>query len=100
TETPRIGGRTQPGRTAVDENLPGIGMMRAAEDAHQRGLARSVLPEQYVNRPGFNRQRDAIESTDARECLGDPAHLEERRHDAGNYSEAFDILPQPMDVQQ
>ena len=79
-ETPRIGRRLQPDRAAVDENLAGVGMLRAAQDAHQRGLAGAVLPEQHVHLAGVDRQRHVVERADSGERLGDPAHVEQGRH--------------------
>jgi hypothetical protein len=49
-------------------------MLRSAQDAHQRGLARPFCPSS-VHRPGFDRQRHVIERADSGERLGNPTHF-------------------------
>ena len=49
------------------------------QDVHQRALAGAVLAEQGVDLAGPDRQVDAVVGDDARESLGDAAHLQGRR---------------------
>ena len=76
----RVGRRVQPYRRAVEDDLPFVRMVRAAEHAHQRRLAGAVLSEQEVHLARMNRERDAVERANAGKALGDAAHLEQRRH--------------------
>ena len=48
----------------------------AAQDLHQRGLARAVLAEQHVNLARRDLEVDAVEGDHAREGLADPASCE------------------------
>jgi len=84
-ETTRVSGGTQPRGLSVDEDLTCVGMMRAAQDAHQRRLARSVLTEQHVHGAGVDHQRHILERADPRKRFGDSAHLEKGRHRAKLY---------------
>ena len=59
---------------AVDLDRPRIPRHRAAQDLHQRRLARAVLAEQYVNFSLPNVEIDAVERDDAGERFADAGH--------------------------
>jgi hypothetical protein len=65
-----------------------IWMVRTAEDFDERGLPRSVLPEQNMDLSGIYGHRHVLERADSGERLGDSTHLENRRHDGENYTES------------
>ncbi len=76
----RSAGAAQPDRRAVHLDGALVGLEEPVEDVHQRGLARTVLPEQPMDLPPLDHQIDAVVGSDAREALRDPGHPEERRH--------------------
>ena len=61
----------------VDLAVVGAGRVHARQDLHQGGLAGAVLPADRVDLAAANRHRDVRERLDARELLGDVAHLED-----------------------
>src|SRR5438552_10244077 len=89
-EPSRVRRRFQPHRLAIEQDLARVGTLRAAEDAHQRRLPRAVLSEKEMDVARVHRKRDVVERADAREALGDSAHLEERRQGSGI------IMPRPL----
>ena len=58
-------------RLALHPNLPGVSLVEAVEDAHQRGLARAVLPDDAVDRPGLHRQVDVAVGLHGTKVLAD-----------------------------
>ena len=69
-------------RLPVEQDLAVVAAMRidAAEDLHQRRLARPVLPADRVDGTGLHRQIHLGERLDPREFHGDSPHLEQGRH--------------------
>ena len=57
-------------------NLAGVGPMDAAEDLHQRRLARAVLADEPDDLAGRHVEVHAIERDDAGKSLGDRRHLQ------------------------
>jgi hypothetical protein len=55
---------------ALDEDAPLVGLVDAAQDLHQRRLARAVLAEQRVHLAPADREVDARERLHARKALG------------------------------
>jgi hypothetical protein len=79
---PRLDGvarRAERDRLAVEQDLPGVRLVEAVEDVHQRRLAGAVLAQQRVDLALLNVERDVVVGNDAREHLADPSHLENRR---------------------
>ena len=56
---------------AAELDRPGVGLVDADEDLHQRRLARAVLAHQRVDGAGRDFEVDVVERLDARERLGD-----------------------------
>ena len=56
----------------------------AEQDLHQGALAGAVLAKQADDRPGRNGQVDADIGVHGTVGLGDPAHLQQSRHDVPN----------------
>src|SRR5206468_3640903 len=69
---------------AVQEDLPGVGLVEPVEDVHQRRLAGAVLAEERMHLAGGELEGDMVVGDDARELLGDPAQLQDEvlRHRA------------------
>ncbi len=63
---------------AVEEDLAGVGAHGAAEDLHQRRLARAVLAKNDVHFAGAHLQAGVVQGARAGIALGDPAHLQDR----------------------
>lgn len=57
---------------AVEVDFPAGWLVQAAQDVHQRGFARAVLPEQRVDLTGFDDQVDVVVGHQGPENLGDP----------------------------
>ena len=66
-------------RFAVNEDLPGVGLMHAAEDFHQGGFARAVFAAKRDDLAAPDGQADIIKRFDAGKSLGNPAHFQQRR---------------------
>jgi hypothetical protein len=62
----------------------GVRVVCAAEDLHQRALARAVLAEEHEHLAGADLQLHVVERHDPGEPLGDPRHAE--KHVAGTGS--------------
>ena len=78
-EGQRVGGSAHLERLAVEQDLPPIGAHQPVQRAHQRGLARTVLPEQGVHLPRLELERRAVQRTGGAEALvqigqEDPGH--------------------------
>ena len=58
-------------RLAVDADLAGVGVEKAEEHVHQRGLAGTVLAEQAVNLSRLDRQVDSVVRHERAETLRD-----------------------------
>ena len=56
-------------------NLPGLGLIEAEEDAHQRALAGAVLAQKGVYLAFPQPEGDVVVGDDARELLGDVEHF-------------------------
>ena len=69
---------------AVDDDAALVFAVGAAEDLHQRGLARAVLAEQHVHFAAVQREIDAVERDDARKCFPDAVHFEDGDHGITN----------------
>ena len=66
-------------RLAPHEDLAGVGLVEPEHDVHQRALAGPVLAEEAVHLALVEREVDVLVRDDAREGLGDPPDLEDRR---------------------
>ena len=64
---------------AVDVHLALVRAEHAVQDLHERGLARTVLAHDGVDRAAPYRQRHVVVGDDTGEALGDPAQLDGRR---------------------
>ena len=64
-------------RLAPQRHRARVGPDRAAEDLHQRALARPVLADQGMDFARVDAQRDAVESPRRPERLGHPRHFEQ-----------------------
>ena len=64
-------------RLAVDQDLALVGLVRSRQDLDERGLARSVLPEQAVHLAGPDVEVDTVECACAGELLDDASHREQ-----------------------
>jgi hypothetical protein len=60
---------------AGDEDLALVGLRQPVQDVHQRGLPRSVLPEQGVDLPRDHREADLVVGYERAEPLGDAPEL-------------------------
>ncbi len=60
---------------AVQQDAPGVGLVDPAQDLHQRGLARPVLPDQGVHLPPAKLEADLLQGPDPGEgsCRSLPA---------------------------
>ena len=66
------------------EHLTRVGLLDAADDLHQRGLAGAVLAEQRDDFSGVHVEAHAAQRVHARKALLDAPKLEDRRaHDVG-----------------
>ena len=65
-------------RRALEKDFPGILRVRAAENLHQRRLARAVLAEEHVHFARAEVEIDAVERNDAGERFANAAHLQRR----------------------
>jgi hypothetical protein len=63
-------------RLAVDQHAAGIGLDRAVDDLHQRGLAGAVLAQHGMGLARLHGQRDIAVGHDGRIALGDAAQLQ------------------------
>ncbi len=73
-----VGGSVHHHRRAVDGDLAGVRPMDAAEDLHQRRLARAVLADQPDDLAGSHVEVHSIERDHAGKSLGDSRHLQQR----------------------
>ena len=64
---------------AVDEDLPGVGLVHAAEDLHEGGFAGPVLAAEGDDLAGPDLQADVIKGVDAGKSFGNPAHFKKGR---------------------
>ena len=62
-----------------EQDLALVGCVEPVEDVHQRRLAGAVLAQQRVHLAAAQVEVDVVVGEHAREPLGDPAELEERR---------------------
>src|SRR3954467_5736881 len=63
-----------------DGALVAAGRVDAAEHLHQRGLAGTVLADEGVDLPGFNREVDIAQRLHAGKALADVTHLQHCSH--------------------
>jgi hypothetical protein len=68
-------GVEDPGRLAVDEDLAGISLIEAVEDAHQRRLAGAVLADDSVDLALPDLHVDVLVGVNEAEFLVDPLQL-------------------------
>ena len=78
-ETPRFGRIVDLDRPALPDDAPFVGLERAVEHLHQRGLAGAVLAKQRMHRAGEDFQADLITCGERPEALGQPLRYQERR---------------------
>ena len=64
---------------AVDEDLAGVGGVRARQRVHQRRLAGAVAADEADDLAGVEVDADAVDGVDAAEGHADVAQLDERR---------------------
>ena len=85
----RGGRRAEPDGLALDQDLALVRVVEAVEDVHQGGLARPVLAQERVYLALTEIEADVVVRDDAREPLGDVAHLE----DLGLLGHSRDCMP-------
>ena len=73
-----VGGAFDAGLLAGDEDLPGVGLIDAAQNLHQRGFAGAVLADEAHDLSGPDLDRDVLERVDAGEALVDSDHRDRR----------------------
>ena len=71
-----IGRRSDGDRLAPQMNGALVGRVEPVEDLHQRGLAGTVFAQEGVDGARQHREIDRVVGHDAREALGDTAHLQ------------------------
>ena len=71
----RIGRGIEVDLLAGDADRPGIWLVHPGQDVHERRLAGAVFPEDGVDLPRPEIERDAVVGQDRAEALGDVAHL-------------------------
>ena len=59
---------------AVEENLPGVGLMHPGDDLGERRLAGAVLADEAADAAGRDGEVDAAQRADRREALHEPRH--------------------------
>ena len=91
-EVTRSLGRVDGRRSTVDLDLPFVFHLRAAQDLHQRRLARAVFAQQDVNLTRHQVEIHPVERHHARESLPDAGHAKKRR---GGAHRAFDATRGP-----
>src|SRR5256886_8326651 len=77
---PELGhvGRRQPRAVAaLEEDAALVGMVEAADDVEQRGLARAVGPDDGEDLPALDVQAHAAQREQSAEAHADPLHLEQ-----------------------
>ena len=60
-------------------DFAGVGLVNAAEDIHQRGLAGAVFADERDDFTARDLQIHGIQRHDAGKSLGNPAHFKQRR---------------------
>src|SRR5699024_9214786 len=60
----------------VDEDLALLRRIEAVEGVHERGLPRSVLPQQRMDLTGFDDEVDRVVGGERAESLGDSSEFE------------------------
>src|SRR5882724_4449361 len=68
-----------PDRPAVDQDLAGIGAVKAVDDVHQRRLPRAVFTDQAVDAALRHRERNRAVRVHRAETLVNAAQLQRRR---------------------
>ena len=63
-------------RTAVDLDVPLVGLEHRRQDVEERGLARAVLAQKAVDLAGADLEGDVVEGADAGKALGDAGELQ------------------------
>ena len=81
--------RAELDRLARDHDLALVRVVEPVEDVHQGRLAGTVLAEQRVHLALAQVEVDVVVGHDAREALGDVAHLE---HGSGGVGHCCEIL--------
>jgi hypothetical protein len=93
-ELHRVGDVVDFHRLAVNENFPGVGLMDAAEDFHQRGFARAVFA---ADAPRLRRARFRLTLSKRDDAgkwrFGNPAHFEQWR--GGHFIGRESFSPRP-----
>ena len=72
-EPARIRGVAHRDHLAIGQDLALVSPVGAAQDLHQRGLARAVLAHHHVDLAGVQRQRDLVQRQHAGKAFGDAA---------------------------
>ena len=81
-----VGAAVEAHRLAPQEQLAGVGLVEPEHDVHQRALAGPVLAEEAEHLALVEHEVDVLVRDDAREGLGDPPDLEDRRPRGGGRS--------------
>ena len=71
-----VAGAAEADRGVVQQDLAAVGPVQPVQHVHQRGLARSVLPQQGVDLTGLDHEVDRIVGHEGAEDLRDPSELE------------------------
>jgi hypothetical protein len=75
----RLARRADVHRLAAEEHLALVGLVQPVEDVHERGLPRTVLPEEGVHLTATDIEVDAVVRGECAEALGDALQLEGER---------------------
>ena len=76
-------------RGPLQEDLPAVGAVDAAEGEHESALARAILPDKGMHRPGLQGEVHLVERLDPGECLGNRARFQNRLcHASGSLQKA------------
>ena len=67
----------QPRLLAVEREVTFIGLLETGENAHERGLAGTVLAQKNVHLTGMKCQRHVVDRNHAREALGHSVHTDD-----------------------
>src|SRR5690606_39966991 len=80
-------------RPALEQDLPGVERVDAADALDQRGLSRPVVADQRGHLPGRHHEIYLAQYLHRAEPLVDAAHLQQRR---GGHAAPFAVPPAPF----
>ena len=86
--------------TPLDLDRPFVGPVRAGDHLDQRRLPRPVLAHQRVDFARAQVERHTLERLDARECLADPRHFQERGQYPSPYAMRSELKDPRIDADE